>query len=438
MIRIQRSLILGIVAAVIIIMLSGWWLGTGQDLSSHATRLIAIGRLAGIIATISVLLELLVMSRAPFIERNFDLEEINEFHRYNGYTMTYALIVHIVFLVMGYGITSHLGWWPQFLQFNTTFEDVLKATIGSAVFFTVAITSLHAMRKRLPYEVWYFMHIVVYGGVLLAFGHQINSGGDIITQNWMKAVWIGAYAVVFGLVAYYRFGRHIILFFRHNFRVTRVVQEAPNIYSVYVTGKHIPNYTYQAGQYAHWRFLSKALFLESHPFSFSSVPETNELRFTFKANGDYTKQLIDVLPCTAVLIDGPRGSFTPDRAKKHNVLMIAGGIGVAPFIPTAKELLRTGKTVQILYSVTNQEDIAFKRELNQLKDIAKENFAIATHVSSERSRLNETTLSRYIGNYGDELSVYVCGPDAMTSAVKNMLPRLGVNKKHIIAERFMF
>lgn len=419
-------------------MLFGWWTGSGQDLTTHSTRLIAIGRLAGIVAAASVLLELLVMSRAPFIEKNFDLEEINEFHRYNGYTMTYALIVHLVFLVMGYGIVNKLGWWPQFLQLNTGFEDVLKATIGSVTFFIVAITSLHLMRKRLPYEVWYFMHLIVYGGVLLAFGHQINSGGDIVTQTWMKYLWIAMYALIFGLVAYYRFGRQAITYLRHGFRVSRVVEEAPGIYSIYIRGRSMNKFKFIAGQYAHWRFLDSNLFLESHPFSFSSSPGAEELRFTFKTNGDYTKQLAYVMPGTPVLIDGPRGSFMPNRARTENILMIAGGIGVAPFLPSAKALLREGKTVQILYSVSSESDVVFAGEFSALLDVAPGRFAVSVHESKTMGRINEIVLSRYMGGYEQSLSVYICGPDPMTSAVKKALPYLGVPKKQIIAERFMF
>ncbi len=438
MIRKQRAIILVTIALALGIMLFGWWSGTGHHLTSQSTKLIAIGRLAGIVATAAVLLELLVMSRAPFIERNFDLEEINEFHRYNGYTMTYALLVHIVALVAGYGIVNHLGWWGQFWGFSSEFEDVLKAIIGSAVFFAVAITSLHLMRKRLPYEIWYFMHILVYGGVLLAFGHQVHSGSDLVTQKWMQVFWYGIYAVVFGLLAYYRFGRHLLLYFRHGFKVSHVVEEAPGIYSVYITGRAIRNYRYTAGQYAHWRFLDKDLLLESHPFSFSSEPGTDMVRFTFKASGDYTEQLQHVKPGTPVLIDGPRGSFTANRAATHNVLLVAGGIGVAPFIPTAKALLREGKNVQILYSVNTRDDIVFKRDFALLKDVAQERFGVTAHVSSERGRVSEATLSRYFEGNEDEVTVYLCGPDPMTSALKKMLPGLGVPNKHIVAERFMF
>ncbi|MFO0882350.1 MAG: ferric reductase-like transmembrane domain-containing protein [Candidatus Saccharimonadales bacterium] len=283
----QRALIITTIVVAVGIMLFGWWLGSGHQLTSHATKFIAIGRLAGIVATASVLLELLVMSRAPFIEKNFELEEINDFHRYNGYTMTYALIVHILFLTLGYSITGHTNLWTQFWGFTNQFEDVLKAIIGSVVFFTIAIFSMHAMRKRLPYEVWYFLHILVYGGVILAFGHQVHAGSDVVTQKWMQLFWYGIYATVFLILGYYRFMMPIFNYLRHGFVVDKIVEEADHIYSLYITGRSIESFNYNAGQYAHWRFFNKELWLEAHPFSFSSEPGAQFLRITFKASGDF-------------------------------------------------------------------------------------------------------------------------------------------------------
>lgn len=430
-------MVLVTISAVLLTMFAGWWLGTGQEISGQASKLIAIGRLAGIVATASVLLELLLMSRAPFIEKNFDLEEINEFHRLNGYTMVYALGVHIVFLVMGYGVNSHLGWWPQFVELNTGFEDVLKATIGSVVFIITAITSLHLARKYLPYEVWYFIHIVVYGGVLLAFGHQVHSGGDIVTQKWMQIFWYGIYGFVFAMLAYYRFGRQIFDLFRFDFHVSRVVRESPNIYSVYIAGRNITKYKYNAGAYASVRFLDKNLLLDCHPFSYASIAGTDEVRFTIKASGDFTKQLPNVPIGTKVLIDGPRGCFTYNRAGNNNVLLIAGGIGVAPFLPISTKLLEDGKNVHLIYTLHDPSEIVYKQELSNLMR-KYPNFIVTVRDSSTSGRLDEDVLHQYIGDHQDEITTYICGPDAMTQSVRNMLLGLGMPKNNIIAERFTF
>lgn len=419
-------------------MLFGWWLGSGHELSSQATKLVAIGRLAGIIATICVLLELLVMSRAPFIEQNFDLHEINEFHRYLGYTMTFALIAHMMFLTVGYGVTDHLSLWPQFVQLNNQFEDVLKATIGSVLFFAIAISSIKLIRKRVPYEVWYFLHIVVYGSVLLAFGHQVHSGGDVSTTPWMQALWYGCYALVFGLVAYYRFARPLWYMVKYQFNVQQIVQESHDTYSVYIKGKSLHNFTFKAGQYAHWRFFDKYLWLEGHPFSFSSIPGSDLLRFTFKASGDYTKQLTLVKPGTKVMIDGPRGAFTADRARQDNNLLIAGGIGVAPFIATATALLRQGKSVKIIYSVRNKEDTVYYDEFKYLLTAAPNQFTVQYHISSEQGHLGAELLRKNINGAENSTNVFICGPDAMTEAIQKLLPNTGVPASNIFTERFMF
>lgn len=437
MIRKQRAFVLISISVILITMLAGWWLGTGQEITGQASKLIAIGRLAGIVATASVLLELLVISRAPFIERNFDLEEIFEFHRYNGFTMVFALVAHMVFLVAGYGVTDNLGWWPQFLQLNTGFEGVLKATIGSIAFFVAAITSVRVARKRLPYEIWYFVHLIVYGGVLLAFGHQVHSGGDIVTQKWMQILWYMVYAIVFGLLAYYRFARQLAHMIRYDFRVKRVVLESPDIYSVYIGGRGVNAFHYMPGSYANFRFLSKDLWLESHSFSFSSLTGDDLLRITVRASGDHTKELWRVAANTRVLVDGPRGSFTPDRANADNVLLIAGGIGVAPFLALARHFLAGGKTVQILYSLHNAEDAVFKKEFSVLKANSSR-FNTKIHVSSNSGRINHALLRSYISGHEEDICTYICGPDVMTGAVRSMLLELGMPSRNVIAERFTY
>lgn len=428
---------MGVLAACFCVMVFGWWHVTGQEISSDASKLIAIARLAGIVATGAVLLQLLLMSRAPFIENNFDLEEINTFHRYNGYVMVYALIAHVLFLLVGYRMNTDLGWWPQFVQFNTEFEDVLKATIGSIFFFVVAITSAKYVRRRLPYEAWYFLHIIVYASVLLIFGHQIHSGSDIITQEWFKWFWIGLYAAVFVCVLYYRFLRQLVQYGRHGFVVARVEQEAPGIYSLYITGRDIAAYSYRAGQYAHWRFLTADMWTESHPFSFSSIPGSDYIRITYKVSGDFTKQLERIMPGTRVLIDGPRGSFTADRAVTKNVLLIAGGIGVSPLLPIAETLLARGKNVHIIYSIREQTDAVFTPEFVHLKKTMGDHFALTHYETGDTNRLTEVTLAPYT-RYAAELTVYICGPETMSQAVHGMLVSLGVPTKQILSERFMF
>ena len=119
--------------------------------------------------------------------------------------------------------------------------------------------------------------------------------------------------------------------------------------------------------------------------------------------------------------------------------MIAGGIGVAPFISTLKQMLNSGKQVQLLYSVLERGDFVFANELQALRSGSNGYFGITPHVSSEQGYLNESRLLPFVTGTGDSLTVYVCGPDAMTTRLKeHILPALGVESGQIVAERFKF
>jgi predicted ferric reductase len=435
--RKKRQFILGAIALVLLIMFYGWLIKSGHTLTTSSERIIAISRLAGIVATAGVLLEFLVMSRAPFIENNFSLEEINEFHRYAGYTIVYSLIVHVVFVTVGYGALDHLSLWRQFWAFPSQFSGLLSALVGSAALITAAAFSIKLIRNKIPYEIWYFIHIIVYGSIILTFSHQIDSGGDVSTLPWMRAYWYLLFGLLFVIVAYHRFIRHISLSLYHGFRVEKIVPEANGIYSVYISGRRIQKYKYKAGQYAHWRFLHPHFILQNHPFSISSIPGSDHLRFTFKTSGDFTNKLCSVPIGTRLFVDGPRGSFVTDHSNGRRVLMIAGGIGVSPFVPLAKSLLEDNRDVTVLYSVVSRADVAFGEEFEQVAKSYPNSFRLAIHVASERGYITEASLLKFISQDKDEV-VYICGPPAMINAIIKQLKNIGFNDDQIIAEQFSF
>ena len=433
----QRNLVLIVISFAFLVMVYGWFIKSGHMLSTINDRTLAVSRIAGIIATAGVLLEFLVMSRAPFIENNFSLEEINEFHRYSGYTIFYSLCAHIAFVVAGYSAINHASFWNQFWGFPSQFSGMLSAIVGTFVLIAVVGFSVKLARKKLPYELWYFIHVLVYGSIILTFSHQVDSGGDVSTIPWMKAYWYGLFALLFFIVAYYRFIRHLTLSIYHDFKVEKIVAEATGIFSIYITGRRIEHFKYTAGQYAHWRFLTPEFFYQNHPFSISSEPGMNHLRITFKSSGDFTRRLPSLKPGTRVFVDGPRGSFTSEYSMDRHIVMIAGGIGVSPFIPLAKSFLREGRDVKIIYSVVNRNDVAFSNELNELLSAYPTAFHLTIHVASEKGFINEAVLSSYVQPNSDE-AVYLCGPPAMTKSLLRQLKSFGLSDDQLITEQFSF
>jgi ferredoxin-NADP reductase len=238
--------------------------------------------------------------------------------------------------------------------------------------------------------------------------------------------------VVFGLVAYYRALRPLYLFAKHRFAVERVEQEAADVYSVYITGRGIGAFAYQPGQYAAWWIMARGLWWQAHPFSFSSRPGQGTMRFTVKAKGDFTAKLPSVAPGTPVIIDGPRGSFIGSRVLSGKVLLIAGGIGITPYLSAIERLLAQGKEVTLLYAVRQRQNFAFAPELRALQ---RKGLRLEVYVSERSQAIDRGVLARFAPA---DTTVFICGPDRMLHGITGMLRQLGFNKDAIITERFAF
>jgi predicted ferric reductase len=433
----RQSMRTGFYVAVIIslfILFLGWWFGSMNSILNMNDRVMAIGRLFGLLAGWSVVMEIILMSRVPFIERAFDLQEISDLHRLNGYALLIAISGHFGYQLIGYAQTAHLSWWAQFLAFNSyQYEDVLWATIGTLIFFGAGAISVRMIRSKMRYEWWYVIHMTIYFGILLTFLHQIKLGGDFIANFWFAAYWYALYILAFVVWAWYRVVRQFALFAKHQFKVMSIEKTATNTYSIVLTGKNLREFEYEAGQYATWRFMTPSLWYEAHPFSFSSSPGMEVLRFTVKASPDLTQRLLRLKPGSLVMVDGPRGNFTADRAAETpNAVLIAGGIGITPFLSNIRQLLHDGKNVSLLYAVRTPEDVAFSDELRQLQAYGlKINF----FVDSAGQRITNDVLSQVAR---EDTTVYICGPDGMSKALVKNLKQLGISSKNIVTERFAY
>lgn len=422
-----------LLTAVLGVAFLGWWLGSGHGtMAMPGERLIAIGRLFGLLATVSILLEVFLMSRIPFMERAFDLHEYVDLHRLTGYAILLAISGHAAFLTLGYAAPGHTGLWQQFLNLNTGYEDVLKATIGTGVFFAATGLSVKLARSRMRYEWWYTTHLLTYGAMLLTFMHQLNTGADFINQPWFTAFWYALYVGVFGLLGYYRFARQVITWNKHRFVIDQIVPESNAVFSVYVRGNYVEDFTYVPGQYATWRILAANTWWEAHPYSFSGVPGSSRLRFSVRVDGgDFAQKLSAVTTGTPVLVDGPRGAFTADRALQDKVVLVAGGIGIGPYMSSLDGLLAAGKQVTLLYTVRHQSDLAFGAELRTL---VNRGLKVHPYVTQTGQRLTP----EIVDTFGKDASIYLCGPERLTLSFKQELKALGHPDRHIITEEFAY
>lgn len=126
-------------------------------------------------------------------------------------------------------------------------------------------------------------------------------------------------------------------------------------------------------------------------------------------------------------INPPANLFSLDRlAAKH--ILIAGGIGITPFMSYLKELAGQDMPYELHYAYRAREHAAFCDELAaQLGGLLYEYDAARDHFVQARVLLAAQPLGTH---------VYVCGPEGLIEAVTGAARELGWPDSHVHYEQF--
>ncbi len=97
--------------------------------------------------------------------------------------------------------------------------------------------------------------------------------------------------------------------------------------------------------------------------------DTESIAHTIRAVGSVTDALAQLQPGDALGLRGPFGSTWPlELARGHDVVMVAGGIGLPPLRPVIYHLLRHrgdfGRII-LLYGARTPDDVVYRGELEE-------------------------------------------------------------------------
>jgi predicted ferric reductase len=312
---------------------------------------------------------------------------------------------------------------------------MITATIGTALMIVVMLTSLVIVRRRLRYETWYLVHFTAYAAIILGWFHQIPTGNEFITNPAATTYWTALYLATLALLILFRLLQPTWRNLWHRLRVAEVTVESPTVVSLRITGRHLDGLRAHAGQFFLWRFLTKGHWWESHPFSLSEAPDGRSFRITVKNSGDFTRNMRELKPGTAVIAEGPFGVFTDEARRRDRVLLIAGGIGITPIRALVEEM--PGNLV-LIYRVMRDDDLIFRDELERIaryRDIEL-HYVIGDHAAPGNEWLLSPDHLREVVPDITERDVYLCGPPAMMDVLEWNVQQAGVPRKDIHTERF--
>ena len=415
-----------------IVILAFWFYQSADNLFSAEPGkiLYALAGILGLSAGYSILVQFFLMSRNYWLERAFGLDKLSRLHHDNGRRSLYFLVGHALLIVLSYSLLSGSGFFRQFWLLLTTEPEIIKAFLAWVLFLAAAGISVWTALQNLRYEIWYLTHLVFYAAILLAFSHQFELGDSLTGSQWFYYYWVLLYAVVFLSLVLFRVFRPAFNYFKHGFRVSKVVPENHNVTSIYISGKNLDKFKVLPGQFMIFRFLDAKRWWEAHPFSLSKPNDGKEIRLTPKAVGNFTKELNSLKSGTKVIIEGPYCVFTNSETVLPKVLLIAGGIGITPLRSLAEEMRQKGKDVVLLFSNKTKQDIVFEKELEGIQGLK------VFHVLTDaEGYLDAGKIQSQVPDFF-EREVFLCGPGPMMSSIRKILKETGHPTDKLHFERF--
>ena len=150
------------------------------------------------------------------------------------------------------------------------------------------------------------------------------------------------------------------------FRVRRVRRETPDTFTLEIEAANGDRaFSFAPGQFN----MLYAFGVGEIAISISADPDNKSLTHTTRVVGTVTKALGKLRPGDMLGVRGPFGSNWPvEKVSGHDLVVVAGGIGLAPLRGALEYLLRQRKQfgrLVLLYGVRTPEDVLYWRDLER-------------------------------------------------------------------------
>jgi predicted ferric reductase len=372
-----------------------------------------------------------LVARFQRVSAPFGLDALIQYHRQIAVVAAAFALAHPILLFIED---------PAKLRLLNFLEAPVRARLAVlAVLALMAVTGISILRKqiRLSYEAWQLLHgLLAVALVGCSLGHAFGVG-FYSGRPETRALWLVLSGGLVALLGWVRIVKPLLRL-RKPWRVDQVRPERGGAWTLTLSPVGHAGLEFEPGQFA-WLIAGRSPFaLTQHPFSFSSSPDpSGRVSFTIKARGDFTRSIAAIVPGTRAYLDGPHGLFTPARHDAPGFVLIAGGVGITPFISMIRSLAarRDPRPVILFYGNKDWESVTFREELEGHRVV---------HVlesppegwKGERGFITADLLRRHLPEGYAQFRFFVCGPVTMMDAMERELASLGVSDERIVTERF--
>lgn len=353
------------------------------------------------------------------------LDKVYRVHAVIGATALILLLNHPIFLILNN------------LPANTIATylipgSILSYTLGILALYVLIILVVLSIYVDLPYYLWKQTHEWMGVVIILGGAHAMFVSSDV--SRYLPLWWWMMTVAAAGLVAFV-YKRYIYYWMipKNNYRLVKsAIDGEVALLQIEAVGpdKHI---NFEPGQYGFLEIDSINRRRDEHPFSVLSS-NGGTIILGVKIVGTFSLALSKLPKGTEVTVRAPYGTFAQMSRRSRQMVWVAGGIGITPFMSMMKSL-RADQRVAMWYTHRDRKPLQLTEIFAKFAE-ENENFTWHHHPSHEAGRLTAKHIVEEVTL--ETATFFLCGPIAMMRSLAAQLAELGVRRRNIIFEDFGF
>lgn len=391
-----------------------------------------LGSIFGLIGAVFMMWQFVLGTRYIAQKISPDVLWLNKIHKNLGIYGTLFVFIH-PFIQM-YVQAENLAFVLLPGSLETDFDR--HVAFGRMALFMVAfiwITSA-VLRKKIAFRPWKYIHYIAYVALFFVFLHALEFGTVVKNNDFVKYFWIGLFALYHFVILY-----RIAMFAgigKKRFTISKIIKKKGgiNIFYLRPVGKRVIP---KVGQYA---YIQMRRFGEEHPFTVVECDKkTGDLVFGIRESGKFTKKLGMLSEGDELFLDGPYGVFTKEGHNSDPKVLIAGGVGVTPFVRLVEEF--GDEHTYMLNCNRRVSEAIFRSRLKE--KLGGRYFDI---ISDDKNAQGDTVIQGFLDKkvIADTIPhdvlmngrIFFCGNPGFYRAICEVLDEMGVSQDQIFYEEF--
>ncbi|VVB57855.1 Sulfhydrogenase 1 subunit gamma [Candidatus Anstonella stagnisolia] len=237
------------------------------------------------------------------------------------------------------------------------------------------------------------------------------------------------------------------------YKIEKIIDETADTKTFVLVPLSGSMFSFKPGQFVTVRLVDeKGMFQKDEAgkplvrsYSISSSPfEEGYFCVTIKSVGSFTHHIFALKEGAIVEVMGPLGNFCIDEEKMKDVVMLAGGSGVTPFVSMLSYYARkkSNLNLTLLYSCKTEKDFVL---YSRLKSVCGENTCVFFTLTRPESnpnwdgkvgRMDANMIKQACEGKLEGKYFFICGPKEMITSMQQILRTLEIDEAHIVVEKW--